>query len=242
MFSKRARQREARVPELLDVAHEAEGAGPREARAGRSLASKSSARPDGRQRMVEVDVDFQPEAAIVGPQLAVGAAQVTRTGLRTRDDSDARLATASRCRPGRWRRRKASALPSRIGTSGPSISTSALSTPRPVKGGHQVLDGGDRGPAGVAEDGANSVATTELEAAAISRSPSPSSQCAGRRCRYRLRQDGGEHETGSPEWTPTPDRSARSRSVVCLPAFIFYSASSDSDARCALPFRPRLTL
>ncbi len=44
--------------------------------------------------------------------------------------------------------------PSMIGISGPSSSTTALSTPNHHHGGHQVLDGRDRDAGGVADHGA----------------------------------------------------------------------------------------
>ena len=68
---------------------------------------------------------------------------------------------------------KGAALPSMIGTSGPSISTSTLSTPRPRKAASRCSAVEQSGPEASPSTVANSVAVTARTSARISRSTAP---------------------------------------------------------------------
>ena len=107
-----------------------------------------------------------------------------------------------------------------IGTSGPSISTTTLSTLSPRSAASRCSAVEHSGPLASPSTVANSVAVTARTSARISRSIEPSaatrwntipaSSSAG--CKVSV--------TGRPEWTPMPARAVWSRSVVCLAPFI----------------------
>ena len=122
---------------------------------------------------------------------------------------------------------KGAALPSMIGTSGPSTSMVALSTPMPRSAASTCSAVETSGPSASPSTVANSVAITASDVARTSRSPpsmplrtkiKPASTDAGPMVRL----------TGSPECTPTPVTVACERSVVCRLNFIRRPAHYDS--------------
>ena len=140
-----------------------------------------------------------------------------------------------------------------IGTSGPSISTMTLSTPRPRERRHQMLDGGDRGAGRIADDGAE---VGRADGAVVGRDHRGRGRrrgrSAGRRCRYRLRPGAASSRPGAPEWTPTPVSSSRgprassacpdSRLIPIPRHAVVCSAARSSTRPCdSLPLRPAPT-
>ena len=173
MFSKVAPKRIAGAPQLGDVAHEAEGAGAGNFAAERLRRQVEGDRLAADQRIVERDLDFEAEAARI-------RAAIRRSNRRWRPASASEsgysgAAPASVTMPAcSMAATKAAALPSMIGTSGPSISISALSTPRPDSAARTCSAVEHSGPSASPSTVANSVAVTARTSARTSRSRQPS--------------------------------------------------------------------
>ena len=113
--------------------------------------------------MIEVDLGFDAEAARIRPHLAEGVADRDPDRL---EDLEITAGPVERLEPDQVDGRdKGAALPSMIGASGPSISTTALSTPRPESAARTCsaveISGPDASPSTVAK----SVAVTAPKSA-----------------------------------------------------------------------------
>src|SRR5579885_3903301 len=115
---------------------------------------------------------------------------------------------------------KGAALPSMIGTSGPSISTTTLSTLSPRSAASRCSAVEHSGPLASPRTVANSVAVTARTSARISRSMEPSAATRWKTIPASSSAGCSVRVTGRPEWTPMPERAVWSRSVVCLAPFI----------------------
>ena len=121
-----------------------------------------------------------------------------------------------------------------IGTSGPSISTTTLSTlsPRNVASRCSAVE--QSGPEASPSTVANSVAVTARTSARISRSIEPSADTRWKTMPASSSAGFIVSVTGIPEWTPTPEMAIWSRRVVCLAPFIDL-VSASSQASRAVP-------
>src|SRR6185312_14569664 len=115
---------------------------------------------------------------------------------------------------------KAAALPSMIGTSGPSISMMALSTPRPRSAASRCSAVEQSGPLASPRTVANSVAVTARTSARISRAIEPSPATRWKTMPASSSAGCMVSVTARPECTPMPDMATWSRNVVCLAPFI----------------------
>ena len=130
-------------PQLRDLAREAERPRRRDAR-GELLGPEREGQllaADDRMREVDLVGDGQAGAVRLVEHAAVVADDLDRLG-RARSG---RTRASCRSKPAAWKRRtKGRAEPSRIGTSGPSISIRQLSRPTPGRRREHVLDRADR--------------------------------------------------------------------------------------------------
>ena len=125
-----------------------------------------------------------------------------------------------------------------IGTSGPSISTTTLSTPSPRSAASRCSAVEQSGPVASPSTVANSVAVTARTSARISRSIEPSAATRWKTMPVSSSAGCNVSVTGLPECTPTPETATWSRNVVCLAPFIEPVYAGSQASRASHP-RPR---
>ena len=137
------------------------------------------------------------------------------------DDFDIAARQRARGEPGLIDRvDEGAALPSMIGTSGPSISTTTLSTLSPRNAASRCSAVEQSGPLASPSTVANSVAVTARTSARISRSVVPSAETRWKTMPVSSSAGCNVSVTGLPECTPMPETATWSRNVVCLAPFI----------------------
>ena len=130
-----------------------------------------------------------------------------------------------------------------IGTSGPSISMMALSTPRPASAASTCSAVEQSGPVGIAEHGGEFGRGDGADVGAISRSGWPPAPQRTKTMPVSASAGSMVNVAGDPECTPMPLTAVWWRSVVCLPAFMPICTPVKARAREACsPSRTRKVL
>src|SRR5712691_10305122 len=118
------------APQFGDIAHEAEGAGTGEIAVENLGGQHCRVALAADQRVGEVDLDLETEAGVIWQKLAERAALGDANRLQNLDVTARRILALEPGRLDRFDESDRAAV--KIGTSPPSTSTMALSTPRPV--------------------------------------------------------------------------------------------------------------